>query len=63
MIEKINVKMIAIILVIIVLCIGVFITVKTIMNSVSKNYELEIIAEEDYKYFVVLTERKIWCNR
>lgn len=64
MIEKINVKVLAIVLiVIIVLAIGIFIGVKTIIANNDKSYELEKIAEDDYKYFAVLTERKIWSNK
>ena len=64
MIEKINVKVLAIVLVIaIVLGIGIFITVRTVIENTDKSYELERISKVDYKYFVVLTERKIWSNR
>lgn len=64
MIERINVKVLAIVLIIaIVLGIGIFITVRTIIENADKSYELEKISEADYKYFVVLTERKIWGNR
>lgn len=64
MIEKINVKVLAIVLsIVIILCIGIFIGVKTISANNDKSYTLEKIAEEDYKYFAVLTERKIRSNK
>lgn len=55
---KINLKiLIPIIIVIVLLCIGIFVIVN-LVNYNNKNYTLEQIAEEDYKYFVVFTDEK-----
>lgn len=57
--EKINVKaIIAIVAIVAILGIGIFIIARTIIRNSDKNYELEKIAEKDYKYFVVLTDGK-----
>lgn len=54
--EKTNVKTFIIaIIAIIAICIVGIIVAKTIITNNDKRYELEKIAEEDYKYFVVFT--------
>ena len=58
MIEKINVKLIAIIvLVIVIIGIAIFAAVNIVKNN-NKNYTLETISENDYKYFLVYTGGK-----
>lgn len=57
--EKINVKILAIVVsIIVILCIGIFVTVKILNKNNDKSYVLEQISEKDYKYFTVLTGGK-----
>ncbi len=57
--EKINVKTLTIIiLAIIIVLIGTFIVVKIVNGNGNKNYVLEQISEDDYKYFGVITEER-----
>lgn len=59
MIEKINVKLLAVIIsVAVIICIGIFIVVKIVNKNANRNYELEVITEEDYVYFKVLLDNK-----
>ncbi len=57
--EKINVKILAIVLLIIAtLCIGIFVVVKLVNSNSDKSYKLEKITENDYQYFVALTNNQ-----
>ncbi len=56
---KLNIKMIAIVVVVIVaLIVGIFMVTKTIKSGGDKNYTLEKVSEKDYKYFAVFTDNK-----
>ena len=57
--EEFDVKKIAkAIVFIVIICVGIFVIIKTINNDNSKNYRLEQISEADYKYFAIYTEGK-----
>ena len=57
--EEFDIKKIAIGLVlIIIICVGIFVIIKTINKGNNKNYVLEHISEDDYKYFTVYTGGK-----
>ena len=57
--EEIDVKKVVIALaLIIIICVGVFVVVRTINTDNTKNYTLEQISEADYRYFAVYTEGK-----
>ena len=57
--EKINIKMLVIVLLVIAIIGGVIFAVLKITNSkIDKSYELEMVAESEYKYFIVYTNQK-----
>lgn len=57
--DKLNIKMIAIVVIVIVaLVVGAFMLTKTIKSGGDKNYTLEKVSEKDYKYFLVYTNDK-----
>ena len=57
--EEIDVKKVVIALaLIIIICVGIFVVVRTINTDNTKNYTLEQISEADYRYFAVYTEGK-----
>ena len=58
MIEKINVKLIAIIVLVIVIVGLVNFTVVSFVSNKDRNYVLETISENDYKYFLVYSGEK-----
>lgn len=57
--EKINIKMLVIVLLVIAIIGGVIFTVlKITSKDGNKSYEIETIAESEYKYFIVYTDEK-----
>ena len=57
--EKINIKVLAfVVAIIVVILIGIFLVTKVINTDRSKNYIIEQISESDYKYFVLYSEGK-----
>lgn len=55
-------KVIIFIIIVLILIIGIVFGIRKIMSG-NKTYEVETINEEDYKYFAIYTNRKIWSNR
>lgn len=59
MMEKINIKILAIVVIVLILiAIGVFAIVKIINRDIDKSYELEVVEEADCKYFTVISDGK-----
>ncbi len=58
MMEKINIKVVAIIITIILVITGIIVAFCIFGKSADKSYDLEEISEKDFKYYVVYTDGK-----
>jgi len=61
--EEIDIKKVIIFLVLVIAIIGGIIFTVIKISSGNNSYTLEEIKEEDYKYYAVYTNRKIWSTK